>query len=132
MNKQISQVRRFYEVIWNGYDKAAIPDVLHENLTFRGSLGQKKTGHAGFEEYLDMLHEALSDYRCEIEDVVSNSNKVFAKMKFSGVHQGVLMGFEPTGKRVTWAGAALFIFEDSRIVNIWILGDLKTLEGQLC
>jgi len=132
MTKETDQVRRFYEVVWNGNDKNAISDILHENIIFRGSLGQEKMGHAGFEEYLNMLHEALAEYRCEIEDIVTDSGKVFAKMKFTGVHKGVLVGYQPTNRKVTWLGAALFIFEGSKIINIWVLGDLKMLEVQLC
>ncbi|MCB0015599.1 MAG: ester cyclase, partial [Anaerolineales bacterium] len=78
MQKQ--QVRQFYEVLWDKHDKDAIPFVLHENVTFRGSLGQDKIGHSGFAEYVDMVHNALGDYKCIIEELVEEADKVFAKM----------------------------------------------------
>ena len=59
------QVHKFYEVLWDAHDKDAIPSVLHENFTFRGSLGQEKRGHAGFSEYVDMVHKDLGDYKCK-------------------------------------------------------------------
>lgn len=52
------QVRRFYEVLWDAHDKDAIPTVLHEDFTFRGSLGQEKRGHGGFADYVDMKKNA--------------------------------------------------------------------------
>lgn len=125
------QVRKFYEVLWDAHDKAAIPSVLHEDFTFRGSLGQEKRGYSGFAEYVDMVHTALGDYRCRIEELVSEGDKVFAKMTFTGIHQAEFMSYAPTHKRVSWAGCALFTFQGDRIVDVWVLGDLKSLEEQL-
>ena len=125
------QVRKFYEVLWDAHDKAAIPSVLHENFTFRGSLGQEKKEHSGFAEYVDMVHQALGNYRCVIEELVSEGDKVFAKMTFTGIHQAEFMGYAPTYKQVSWAGCALFTFKGERIADVWVLGDLKNLEEQL-
>ena len=125
------QVRRFYEVLWNAHDKDAMPSVLHENCTFRGSLGQEKRGHSGFAEYVDMVHKALGDFRCVIQELVSEGDKVFAKMTFTGIHQDELMGYSPTGQQVSWNGCALFTFKGERIADVWVLGDLKNLEEQM-
>ncbi len=125
------QVKKFYEVLWDDHNKDEIPQVLHENFTFRGSLGQKKQGHAGFAEYVDMVHKALGEYKCQIEELVAEADKVFAKMTFTGIHRDELMGFKPSQKRVRWNGCALFTFEGELIKDLWVLGDLKNLEEQL-
>ncbi|WP_445354880.1 nuclear transport factor 2 family protein [Microbulbifer sp. EKSA008] len=57
------QVRRFYEVLWDAHDKKAMPSILHESFSFRGSLGQEKRGLKGFAEYVDMVHKALGDLK---------------------------------------------------------------------
>lgn len=129
MHKEL--VRKFYEVLWDAHDKEAIPSVLHENFTFRGSLGQEKQGHNGFAEYVDMVHTALGDYRCIIEKLVEEGDKVFAKMIFTGIHQNKFMGYSPTQQRVNWKGCALFTIKGDRIADVWVLGDLKNLEEQL-
>lgn len=125
------QVRRFYAVLWDAHDKSAIGSVLREDVTFRGSLGQDKRGHAGFAEYVDMVHAALAEYRCHIETLVEEGDQVFARMRFTGLHRGPFMGYEPTGERVTWSGCALFTFSGERVADVWVLGDLKALELQL-
>ncbi|RJQ48994.1 MAG: hypothetical protein C4528_01515 [Gammaproteobacteria bacterium] len=122
---------KFYEVVWNQHNSDAIPEILHERIKFRGSLGQETVGHAGFAEYLNMVHKALGDYQCTVEELVSEPPKVFAKMMFSGIHKGRIMECSPTSKRVTWSGAALFTFSEGRVVDLWVLGDLKSLEKQL-
>ena len=124
-------VRKFYEVLWDAHDKNAIPLLLHDNFTFRGSLGQEKRGHTGFAEYVDMVHAALGEYKCLIRELISEGDKVFAKMTFTGIHRGEFMGYSPTYERVSWDGCALFTIEGKRIKEVWVLGDLKSLEDQL-
>lgn len=131
MSRRKDQVRRFYEVVWNGHDRTAIPSVLHENFTFRGSLGHEKRGHDGFAEYVDMVHQAVGDYECIIEEMLAEGDKVFAKMLFTGIHRGDFMGYVPTRKQVSWGGCALFTFDGELITDVWVLGDLKGLEAQL-
>jgi len=125
------QVIKFYKVIWNEHNKSAVPEVLHESLKFRGSLGLEKKGYAGFIEYLDMVHRALGDYRCEIKEIVSEQSKVFAKTQFSGIHKDEFMGVKATGRQLIWEGAALFHFSNGKVVSLWVLGDLDSLRSQL-
>lgn len=131
MSLEEKQVRKFYDVIWNQYDKSAIPPVLHKSFIFRGSLGIEKKGRNEFAEYLDMIHKALANYQCIIEEIVSEDSKAFAKMQFTGIHQGILMGIKPTNQNVSWDGAALFHFNEGKISSLWVLGDLKSLQTQL-
>ena len=79
MNRLREQVEKFYQVLWDAHDKRAISAGLHEDFTFRGSLGQERRGHRGFAEYVDMVHEALADRRCDIEELVIEEPKAFAK-----------------------------------------------------
>ncbi len=131
MDAHKEQVKKFYRVLWDAHNKGEIPSVLHEDFTFRGSLGQEKRGHAGFAEYVDMVHEALGEYRCIIEELVSESDKVFARMTFTGIHKGEFLGYSPTQQRVSWSGCALFTFRGDKVADLWVLGDLKSLEKQL-
>lgn len=125
------QVRRFYDEIWNRADLTVIPDVLTTDVAFRGSLGPELTGHAEFAGYVRDVRSALADYRCDIVALVAEADRVVARMTFSGVHRGPLLGVEATGRRVSWAGAAFFTFSGGRIADLWVLGDLYGLADQL-
>ena len=129
MKKQ--QVKRFYAELWNAHALDSMPSILHENITFRGSLGQEKRGHAGFAEYVDMVHLALDRYRCTIEEMVEEDDRVFARVLFSGIHRNEFLGYAASGQRLSWMGCALFTFDGELIKDIWVLGDLKNLEDQL-
>jgi len=124
-------IRAFYEDIWNRHDKSAIPVLLDGDFSFRGSLGQLRHGHAGFAEYVDFVHAALGNYRCDIQEIIAERSKAFARMLFSGIHRGEFFHYPPTFKRVEWAGAAVFSFGGDKISDLWVLGDLYGLMQQL-
>ena len=131
MTEPVDIVKRFYEEIWNQGNLDAIPDICHLEIEFRGSLGDTKHGHEGFADYVRYVRGALDNYRCHIEDAVSEGNRVFARMLFSGIHHREFLGHAPTRKTLEWAGAALFTIENDRITELWVLGDLHGLISQL-
>lgn len=124
-------VRRFYRDVWNAHHRSAIAELLTEDFRFRGSLGRESVGLPAFSDYVDSVHQSLGDYRCEIEELVSEGDRAFARMTFSGIHRGLLLGHPPTGKRLSWAGAALFHARGGKLESLWVLGDLDSLREQL-
>lgn len=124
-------VEKFYKRIWNDGDLGTITDVLSSDFVFRGSLGSELIGHEAFKEYLGSIRGALADYHCEIIQCVAEGNYAFAKMRFSGRHVGSFRGYAPTGRDVSWLGAALFLFKGEVIRELWVLGDLAGLDAVL-
>ena len=124
-------IERFYHQMWNRFDESLIPDLLTDDIRFRGSLGQWKVGHAEFGEYVDFVRAAFPDFTNRIEEIVSEGDRSFARLTYTGTHRGTLFGIAPTGLPVEYAGAALFRFRDSRIAEVWVLGDVYGLLQQL-
>lgn len=124
-------VEAFYFEVWNRADETRARESLADSFRFRGSLGAERTGPEGFIAYMRDVHRALADYRCIIEDLVTDGNRAAARMRFTGRHRDAFLGFPPTGRQVTWAGAAFFNCEDGRIADLWVLGDLVELRRQL-
>lgn len=48
-------VRRFYEVVWNEWDRGAAADIVAADICFRGSLGTRAEGIDGFLRYVDAV-----------------------------------------------------------------------------
>mmetsp|Transcript_11236 Transcript_11236/g.27024 ORF Transcript_11236/g.27024 Transcript_11236/m.27024 type:complete len:97 (+) Transcript_11236:1-291(+) len=90
-----------------------------------------RVGHEGFERMVTTVREALTDYHCEIHSMVVESNKAFCRLRFTGKHTGNLLGYAPTGKTVSWMGASEFTCKNGKILKVWELGDVKSLEDQL-
>ena len=124
-------VEDFYSRIWNQGDIASTSDLLSKQFCFRGSLGVELHGLDAFREYVQSVRGALADYHCEILDCVTERNRAFAKMRFSGIHVAPFRGYEPTGRTVHWLGAALFRLDGDLIGELWVLGDLVSLDAVL-
>ena len=124
-------VRDFYERIWNAGDQSAVGELLSEGFVFRGSLGAEIIGRARFWDYVREVRSALTGYRCDILECVSEGQLAFAKMRFAGMHIGDFRGHRPTGLPVHWHGAALFRLEHGDIGELWVLGDLAGLDAML-
>ena len=124
-------IRTFYEEIWNCHNLSKIPELLHADFSFRGSLGQIRKGYAEFADYVEFVHAALGDYHCEIQDIISEGQKAFARTQFSGIHRAEFLGYPPTFKQVEWVGAAVFTFAEERVLDLWVLGDMHGLLEQL-
>src|SRR2546421_1199532 len=88
------------------------------SVRFRGSLGQSKSGHAEFEEYIDFVRRAFPDFSNEIEEVISEGDKAFARLTYRGTHRGELFNIAATGRRIQHASAAVFRFRGDKIDEV--------------
>jgi hypothetical protein len=65
-------------------------------------------GRVAFANYVRSVRASLSDY-CKILDCVSEGDKAFAQMRFSGLHTGMFRTCAATGKPIQWFGAATVV-----------------------
>jgi len=124
-------VEAFYARIWNAGDLTAVPELLHRDFHFRGSLGAELQGHEAFKEYVRAVRHALADYRCEILTCITEGTLAAAKMKFGGRHVAPFRGFTATGKPVHWLASAWFRFEGETIRELWVVSDTAGLDALL-
>ncbi len=124
-------VERFYDVVWNRADEGAAREILDPHFVFRASLGTERRGPGGFIEYLRAVHAALEGFTCVIDDLIVSGPRAAAKMTFHGKHRSRFFGIEPTGRTITWSGAAFFAIEAGRISELWVLGDVDAVRQQL-
>ncbi|MBF6559209.1 MAG: ester cyclase [Candidatus Binataceae bacterium] len=124
-------IHRFYHEMWNRFDKSILPELLTEDVRFRGSLGQNKTGYGELSDYVEFIQQVFPDFSNEIEEIISEGDKAFARLTYRGTHSADLFGIAPTGRTIQYAGAAVFRFRGDRIAEIWVLGDIWNLVSQL-
>ena len=80
---------------------------------------------------LDFVQRAFPDFTNEIEELISGGDKAFARLTYRGTHQGELFDIAATGRRIQYAGAAVFRFRGDKIAEVWVLGDIFGLMSQL-
>lgn len=130
MNNQ-GLIEKWYLEMWNEWKTDIFPEILVPEITFRGSLGQEKKGYNGLKEYMDYIKSAFPDFHNKIELIITEKNQSFAKLKYSGTHKGEIFGFKPTNRKIEYYGTAVFTFENEKIKDVWVLGDIFGLMKQL-
>jgi predicted ester cyclase len=124
-------VERFYTVVWNKADEAEARKILSPDFRFRGSLGPELRGPGGFIAYMRTLRVALENFTCSIDDVIATQDRAAARLSFRGTHRGKFFGAEPTGRDISWSGAAFFTVRDGTISELWVLGDIDAIKRQV-
>ena len=124
-NKKV--IRRYYEELWNvwNFDKAT--EFLSAEIVFRGSLGTETQGREAFCEYMREVRRAFQDFHNSIVDLIAEGGEVVARLNYTGTHSGELFGIAPTGRQITYQGAAFFQISDGLVTQGWVLGDLLSL-----
>ena len=83
-------VRLWYERMWNRWDESVFADILDPAIELRGSLGQAHRGYEGVSSYMRFVREAFPDFHNEIELLLAEGDRVFAKLRYTGTHLGTI------------------------------------------
>jgi predicted ester cyclase len=131
LSPQKETVRIFYKVLWDHADKSLIPSLFHSDFTFRGSLGPTLVGHDGFAGYVDQVTATFENYTTDILAMIEEGPHVSGKMRFHGYHRKELFGVPPSGRHVWWIGMPIFAFENGKIRDLYVLGDIHGLIARM-
>ena len=70
----------------------------------------------GVLEFFRMYRAAFPDLRMDAEDVLASGDKVVARVRATGTHQGELMGMTATGKSVDMQLIDIMRFDENGLV----------------
>lgn len=90
-----------------------------------------KHGLQEFGQYVDFVRSAFPDFHNDIVETITEGNKTFVRLRYTGTHSGTVFGVTPTGRKVEYAGAAVFTVAEGKIKEVWVLGDLHGLLEQI-
>jgi steroid delta-isomerase-like uncharacterized protein len=93
--------------------------------------GQVHDGEAAVREYFRETRTAFPDQRNELIALHHTDDAVLAEFWLLGTHRGTLAGIAPTGRAFRCRMAALFLFEDEKIVCERVYFDSATILRQL-
>ncbi len=128
-NKEL--IEKWYNQMWNKWNADILHEILDDEITFRGSLGIEKKGYEGLKNYMNFIKSAFPDFHNSIEQIITEDNYSFAKLKYTGTHRGKIFEIAPTNKRIEYYGAAVFTIVNKKIKDVWVLGDIYGLIKQL-
>jgi steroid delta-isomerase-like uncharacterized protein len=124
-------IRRFYDLISNGdidgFGAMLADDFLEHEET--PGLAPTKDGVL---EFFRMYREAFPDLKMAPEDVLVSGDKVVARVRATGTHDGEFMGMPTTGKSIDVQLIDIIRFDDSGLAcEHWGVVDTMAMMQQL-
>jgi steroid delta-isomerase-like uncharacterized protein len=94
-----SRMRRVYELISAG-DIDGFGEYLAEDFVEHEETPGLEPSKEGVKQFFHMYRSAFPDLRMEPQDVIVSGDKIVARVRATGTHQGEFMGMSATGKSV--------------------------------
>jgi steroid delta-isomerase-like uncharacterized protein len=124
-------LRRLYELL-SAHDVDGFGEFLADDFVEHEELPGGEATSEGVKDFFRMQIAAFPDLRMTPEDIVDSGDKVVARMRFTGTHQGEFMGLPATGKHVDVQAIDIMRFEDDGLVHEhWGVFDAMSMMRQL-
>lgn len=123
-------VRRGYEQLNKG-DIARIDEDFAADVVVHAPGGQEAHGLEEGKRLIIKMWRAFPDHHETVDDMVTEGDKVVARVTWTGTHQGEFQGIAPTGKQVTFTAITIYRVSGGKIVEIWEEADVLGMVQQL-
>lgn len=127
-------LHRWFEEVWNQQrtdtiDELMSDDTIHHGLA--GPDGGQIRGLDAFKAFHQAFINAMPDLHVEVEDVITDGDKMASRCTVTGTHTGDGLGFPATGRPVRFTGSGVCIFRDGRFVEVWNEFDFMKMHTDL-
>lgn len=124
-------LHRYIAEVWGAGDPEAVLRFAAETFKRHTSPRSAPLDRAAQIERLKGIRAAFPDITIEVEDVVSEADKLVFRSTMRGTHQGEFLGIAPTGREVVVGLLDLVRIEDGRFAEQWGGPDMLDLLRQL-
>lgn len=124
-------LRRFYALV-NAGDVDGLGELLAGDFVEHEVAPGLEPTRDGVMEFFRMYTAAFPDLRFDAEDVLASGDKVVARVRVTGTHQGEFMGMPATGKSIDAQAIDIVRFGDDGLAHEhWGVFDTMAMMEQL-
>jgi steroid delta-isomerase-like uncharacterized protein len=109
---------------WDQLAAHVSPDYVHHS-------GDQVLDLAGFVRGSRWFFNGFPDFRVEVMDVLSDTDRAAMRFVARGTHEGSLAGEPPTRRDVSLDGITIYRFDNGLIVEDWEMMDEGQLQRQI-
>ena len=127
-------IKRWFHEVWNKGKADAIDEMFAAEGIVHGladGSGDPVRGPAGFKAFHAAFRGAFPDLVIEVEDTVSEGDKVAARCVVRGQHEGNSFNIAATHAPIEITGITIVRIENGQIVEAWNNFDFMSLYKQL-
>lgn len=115
--------RRLMEAVGAGRDEEA-DELLATDFVDHNPMPGQPPGPAGFKEWLHAARAAFPDLTVTVQDVLTDVDRLAARVRYRGTHGGSFVGVAAAGREVDFEAFHFTRFRNGRIVEWWGTADL--------
>ena len=93
--------------------------------------GEVSDGEGAVRDLLGAMMTGFPDAHWEVQKVHHAESAVIGQVRMTGTHDGPFAGIPPTGRRIDVAMAAIFEFDDDRLMCEYVYFDTATILRQV-
>ena len=127
-NKQL--VERMLNLICSN-DAAGLEHIVAPNWVNHDPSLPPMQGREGARQLVGLFGSAFTSMYFQIEDAVSEGDKVACRFRFGGVNTGSFMGAPATGKKVEVTATGMFRIANGQLTDNWVNLDALGMMQQL-
>lgn len=124
--------QRIYDEVFTQGDIDVIDEVMHPDFVEHEELPPGiPPGREAPKAMTAMMRSAFPDFRADVHEMLQDGNKVIARARFSGTHQGDFMGMPATGNKFDINVIDILEFDGDQAIGHWGLMDMAKMMQQL-
>ena len=124
-------MRRFYDFV-NGGDVDGFATLMSEDTVEHEETPGFPPTKEGVKQFFAAFIAAFPDLHMDVEDLIASGDKVVARVKVTGTHQGEFMGIPATGKSIDMQTIDIVRFGDDGLAREhWGVTDTMAMMQQL-
>lgn len=128
-------VRSFLQEVRSGLAPERASDYLAPKVLAHQLNGEKETvlerSPANYAEHVREFKEIWGEFELQVTDLIAEDDKVYARWRQTGCHQGAFDQHPPSGRKVVEIASAVYRVADGKIAEYWIQVDRQGVEAQL-
>ena len=116
-------VRRLYAEVWSNGNLDVADELCSTDIVHHGPGDPTLNGLDAFKGYIAACRTVFPDMCIDVEELISEGNRVAVRWVLHGTHKGRVPGFDaaPTGKSVGLQGATIYRTSGGRLADAWTI-----------
>lgn len=131
MSQNSDLVSRFYTEVLAEGNLDVIDELCSEDFVEHEEFPGLGNDREGVKQFVTMMRGGFPDLHVAVDDVIATGDKVVARVRFQGTHQGEFMGVPASGARIDVPTIDIVRVSDGRVAEHWGVTDSMLLMQQV-
>ena len=113
-------LERFYDAVFNLPNLTEARNLVGPDYIDHNPINPKSvSGIDGLKYTSKLFRTGFPDLNIRVEDLIIGRNRIVARIRIRGTHQGEFMGIKPTGKQIDIAAIEIYRIVGEKISERW-------------